>query len=373
LKDSGASVWKVNFNGGDCLFYPCADLNFTGHLLQWQQHCEQIVVEHKIDLILLFGDCRPIHQVAHEVAERLNIEVGVYEEGYLRPDYITFERYGVNGRSKIPRDSLFYEQLKTSGDVESHILGNTYWFMAIRAILYYLAAAVLFPFFWRYQHHRPLTILEGVPWLKSIWRKQKYRYLERHVQKKLTSYMNHRFFLVPLQVHNDAQIHAHSGYDSVSEFIREAMASFANFSPEECILVFKHHPLDRGYHDYSTFIEILAASHGIKNRVMYVHDQHLPTLLNAARGVVVVNSTVGLSAVDHCLPVKVCGDALYDIKGITYQGSLDSFWTADHADTVNTRIFKNFKNYLIEHTQINASFYKFSYQKSDNFETMSAL
>ena len=52
-----------------------------------------------IDLVFLFGDCRPIHRAAHDVATAMGIDVGVFEEGYLRPDFITLERHGVNGNS----------------------------------------------------------------------------------------------------------------------------------------------------------------------------------------------------------------------------------------------------------------------------------
>jgi len=74
-------------------------------------------------------------------------------------------------------------------------------------------------------------------------------------------------------------------------------------------------------------IKKLASAAGIAARVHYIHDQHLPTLLEQVRGVVLVNSTVGLSALHHGAPTKVCGHALYDIPGLTYQGTLDQFWS----------------------------------------------
>jgi capsular polysaccharide export protein len=105
-------------------------------------------------------------------------------------------------------------------------------------------------------------------------------------------------------------------------------------------------------------IGLLSRTYGVQNRVRYIHDQHLPTLLEHARGVVVVNSTVGLSALHHGTPVKICGTAIYDIEGLTFQGTLDDFW--DHACelTVDHELFKRFRSYVIKHTQLNGSYYR---------------
>ena len=62
-----------------------------------------------------------------------------------------------------------------------------------------------------------------------------------------TSTLADRFFLVPLQVHCDMQITAHSDYTSIEHFIGEVVASFAKNASSEHSLVFKHHPMDRGY------------------------------------------------------------------------------------------------------------------------------
>lgn len=44
--------------------------------------------------------------------------------------------------------------------------------------------------------------------------------------------------------------------------------------------------------------------------IFYIHDQHLPALLEHARGAMMINSTVGLSAIHHNTPLKVCGTAI---------------------------------------------------------------
>ncbi|NJC87779.1 MAG: capsular biosynthesis protein [Desulfuromonas sp.] len=358
LEWAGAKVCKVNFNGGDWLFYPAGSIAFHGRMEEWEGFLDQLLAERGIDIVLLFGDCRPIHKIARRVATDRGIDVGVFEEGYLRPNHITFERFGVNALSRLPRTPLFYLNRFQPHPRPVQKVGNSYWYGVVWAILYYVASALLWPLFRHYRHHRPLMLLEMFPWLRSAWRKWIYAVKEKGVQGKLETTLSRKYFLVPLQVHNDAQICMHSDFEDVGAFIRFVVASFAEHAPADIHLVIKHHPMDRGYHDYRRLIARLALAHGLRRRVHYIHDQHLPTLLRHARGVVVVNSTVGLSALHHRVPVKVCGKAVYDMQGLTCQSRLDTFWSLAHQMPPSQKLYLRFRAYLAEHTQLNGSFYK---------------
>lgn len=358
LTQAGAQVFKVNFNGGDWLFSPRGAYNYRGHPKDWPVYYESLLAELGIEVVLLFGDCRPIHRAAHEIAVRRQIEVGVFEEGYIRPHYITLERFGVNDNSPIPRAPAFYAQHVPASVDTPLLLGNTYWYATLWAICYYLAASAFHPFFFRYRHHRPLTWREGFPWLRSLWRKGYFAYKERGITDRLTGHLAGRYFLVPLQVHNDAQIQMHSDFDSVADFIDVVVESFAAHAPKERILVIKHHPMDRGYFDYTRHIRRLVEHFGLEGRCFYIHDQHLPTLLDRACGVVVVNSTVGLSALIHGTPVKTCGKALYDMQGLTFQGPLNQFWESAQEAKPDSELLRSFTDYLVRHSQLNGSYYK---------------
>jgi capsular polysaccharide export protein len=358
LGKEGAQVVKVDFNGGDWLFSPRNSLSYRGGIEDWPARLDALISDLRIEIILLFGEARPIHRAVYEIAHRRGVVVGVFEEGYIRPDYVTLEQCGVNGCSPIPRNPDFYRKRGKRVSPATIRVGNTFWHAALWAALYYLAAAMARPFFSRYQHHRPLTLWEAGPWLRALWRKWYYASQEQGVETRLSGELSKRFFLVPLQVHNDAQIHAHSRFLSIESFIREVVESFARNAPPDTALVVKHHPRDRGYSDYTRLIRELAREHGLETRLHYVHDLHLPTLLNHARGVVVVNSTVGLSAQFHKAPVMVCGDALYDMAGMTFNGPLDSFWREAENLVVDRVLFQRFVDYLILCTQLNGSFYK---------------
>jgi len=358
LVQAGAQVFKVNFNGGDWLFYPDNAFNFRGKMKDWPGYFESLLGQLQVDVVILFGDCRAIHRTAHEISLRHGLEIGVFEEGYIRPDYITLEQFGVNGNSPLPRSPIFYLNNPLCEADPPLALGNTYWHAVLWSVLYYFCAGLLKPVFPYYVHHRPLSWMESLPWLRSIWRKWYYATKEWGMADRLRDKYAGRYFLVPLQVHNDAQLVSHSDFDTVKQFIGEVMTSFARNAPRGKILVIKHHPMDRGYCDYADFIAVKIKMLGLQGRCFYIHDQHLPTLLDHTCGVVVVNSTVGLSAMIHGSPVKVCGKALYDMKGLTFHHSLSRFWRESQHAKPNPKLLRLFYDYLIGYSQLNGSFYK---------------
>jgi len=225
-------------------------------------------------------------------------------------------------------------------------------------MVYFLIGSLGKFWFSHYQHHRPLSMMEALPWIRSAWRKLWYRWSERGQHEELTLSWHRKYYLVPLQVFNDSQLTEHSDCESIDQFIETTLTSFAQHAPSDTLLVFKHHPMDRGYKDYTDLLQRLSQKAGISHRVRYIHDQHLPSLLDHARGVVIVNSTVGLSALHHQAPTKVCGRALYNLPGLTYQGTLDEFWSQAQDFKPNRDLYQRFRTHLINRTQLNGSFYK---------------
>lgn len=358
LKRHGAKVHSVSFNGGDWLFNRGKSINFRKHPSEWRQFFSDLLEQHNIDFVFLFGDCRPYHLIACQIASQQGVRVGVFEEGYIRPNFITLEEGGVNNFSNSSRQAQFYLDQDSIAEQPEKQLGYTFSHMAFYAFTYYLSASILKPFFWHYEHHRPLNLIEGLAWIRSGCRKWIYRFTERHMEKYITETLSKRYFLFPLQVHNDSQIHTHSDFAAVKHTIKHVVESFALYAPPDTHLVIKHHPMDRGYNDYSKWIKQLELVNNLYGRLHYIHDQHLPSLLSNALGTVVVNSTVGLSALLHGSPLKVIGRAMYDFKQLTYRGLLDEFWRdAEHTE-VDTQLFLAFRNYLIANTQVNGSFYK---------------
>ena len=103
---------NVIFNGGD-RFY-CRQRKYLPYLKTPKEFPSWLRDTHKeydFDTILCFGDCRPMHQAAKRWAQAKGIRFIAFEEGYLRPHFITVEEGGVNAFSSLPRDPEFYRRL----------------------------------------------------------------------------------------------------------------------------------------------------------------------------------------------------------------------------------------------------------------------
>jgi capsular polysaccharide export protein len=359
FRTMGAKTCKIGFNAGDCFFSNRDNyIAYRGRREAWPEYVADFLKSHWIDQIYLFGDCRFYQRHAITAAKELGIEVFVFEEGYVRPDYITLEKYGVNDYSSISRSRAFYDSLRLDELPEptpkpAHFSQPR---MVGSAVVYYALSNLLFFRYPHYRHHRDFSALKELfIGGRSLLRKWYYRWSERHALRWIEAEAGNYFF-VPLQTHNDFQILEHSGYGSIEKFIDEVMGSFARCAPKGVRLVFKHHPVDRGRRNYSCLIEWRARAFGIAHRVSVLHDVHLPTLLKNAVGTVTINSTVGLSSLFHGTPTITLGNAIYDIEGLTCRGmTLDDFWHEQRAP--DRELFEKYRRFLIHATQLNGSFY----------------
>lgn len=356
LREAGIRTTKINFHAGDVLFYPGPDaIAFRGTRAQWPGFVKQLVRERNVDAIFLFGDQREHHRAAIEVARELRVAVWVFEEGYLRPDWITLEQDGVNGHSPMPRDPDVYRHLDLPEPTEATKVppsfGMSAWYSTLNALTF-THANQGFPF---YEHHRNLNAwFHTASWVRGFVRKQRFAYEERGLLEELTTKWSKRFFLVPLQVYCDFQIR-HSRFRDVEEFLREVVARFARSAPADQALVLKHHPMDRPFSEYGALVKQLATEHGLEGRLFYCHDLHLPTLLKHARGCITINSTTGLQALHHACPVHCAGRAVYDLPGLTHQGTLESFFR--DPGTFDADLYDAFRRYLLHASQANGNFY----------------
>lgn len=359
IRKRGTRTFRIGLNAGD-YFFSNKD-NYTpyrGTQGEWEDFLYQFLRGNAIEKIFLYGDCRYYHKTAINLSKKLGLEVVVFEEGYIRPDFITMERYGVNDYSQIPRDRHFYEQLDTSklkiGIIQP--ANNRYYRMGWSAASYYLLSVLLRHRYPHYQHHRGLRLLDEMFYgLRNIARKYTYKITERALSEKLLS-KKKKYYFVPLQTRDDFQVRAHSKFPTIEAFVETVIYSFANFAPKNTHLVIKHHPLDRGRKDYKQDITTLAQALGVRERVLIIYDLHLPTCLKNAIGTITINSTVGISSLYHHIPTIALGRALYDIEGLTCKDMrLDDFWENNRPP--ERELFEKFRRYLIAQTQLNGGFY----------------
>ena len=355
LAAKGCQVTKINFNGGDDFFYRRGDIvRFVQPMVQWESMLRSLVAQRQIEVIAVFGTSRRHHRIAARVAEQLGVAFWAFEEGYVRPDYITLECGGVNADSPLAPLAIA-EIPAVKVPAKPRKFRHSFRKMALYSFWYFAAGMAGTRRYPHYQHHKPFGMHELVPWMRAAYRKLVYRWQERSLRAQLLASDHPHFFLVPLQVYNDSQIQVHSPWSRIEDFIEWTAYSFAEHAPAESVLVFKHHPMDRGHTDYSALIATCAERFGVRSRIVYVHDAHLPSLLHRCMGVVTVNSTTGLQALFHRVPVIALGRCFYAKPGLTYQGTLNAFWNDPGA--VDMRVYTRFRNYLVRVSQINSSFY----------------
>ncbi len=327
----GALVTKVTLNAAEALYFLGREtVAYRGRQEDFPAFLQDLCSKQRFDVCFLFGDCRPYHQLARPVLDRWETEVLVFEDGYLRPDFITVEPSGVNGRSLLRTDP---PRLADAAGVElvppARVPGSFAW-SVVHTIINSIGVTFGRPFYPHYRHHRDVnTIRQAALWGRSIYRHFMFKRKEAPILDELSGPLSKRFFLVALQVHNDSQITT-SRFSDVRDFIEEVACSFAAHASASDWLVFKHHPADRAYRDYTSFIRALAARLGVVDRVRYVHDVHLPTLLKHAKGSLMVNSTLGWSSLHHGTPVLALGEAVYNYFGLNADCELDEFWTHQH-------------------------------------------
>lgn len=355
LQQMGIIVSKINLNAGDAYFYQHTQrvYNYKDTLSHFDGFLTHLIDDEKIDAVVCFGDCRPHHAVAGNVCRRLGVDFFVFEEGYLRPDYITLEKDGINGNSQLDVSQI--ASFMKAND-KPLFTDNRFYRMCIATIQYYVIARAKQAEFPHYEHYRGMTAWqEAMTWIKAPFLKAIGYIPDKQLEKSLTTQLSEQYFLVSLQVYNDSQITFHSDYADIVDFIKEVMTSFANYADPAVHLVFKHHPLDRAHRQYRALIQEFANNLAIRARVHYGCDMHLPSLIRHSLGMVTINSTTGLQSIYHRKPTKTLGRAIYNIEKLTDQQPLDDFWQNPIAP--DHEYYLKFREYLIEQTQLNGSFY----------------
>lgn len=356
LQKFGCNVYKINLNGGDEHFYPRNSFSFQDSVEYFPQFLQNYIQKYTIDAIVVFGDCRAYHRIAKSIADsNSNLSFWVFEEGYLRPHYITFEKNGVNGFSLLPKNHHFYQNIEIASIDETKGKSH-YYSMIYYSVVYYVFMLLKKYKYSNYIHHRKTSLsFYASRWALALIRKLKAKLVQPKLIKNVIHNDYKPFYIFPLQCNQDYQIQVHSHYHSMKSYIFRVIRSFSLFADEKCYLLIKHHPMDEGFNNYNKLIKKLANRYGVSKRVIYIHGVPMPILLRKAIGVVTVNSTCGLSALIHGLPVIALGNAHYDIKGLTFQEGLDRFWK--EGQKPDTQLFEKYRSYLCNKSQIKGSIY----------------
>jgi capsular polysaccharide export protein len=358
LAERGHAVYRVNFNGGDRLFWrlPGA-VDYRGGLDQWPAFLNRLLAEKQITDVILFGDCRPVHRLAIPVARGRALRVHVVEEGYLRPGWISFEEGGVNANSPLPRDPDWYREKATGLPAwrDSPAPPESFARRAAEDMIYTaarLATAARYPHYRTHRVRHPLVEYAG--WIGRLAGQCR---AEREAVETIAALtdIGGLVFVFPLQLDGDYQIRLNSPLGGMRAVIEQVVASFARHALSDSRLLVKLHPLDDGLVDWARVVRQIAARGGVAERVMIIDGGAIETVLDHARAVVTINSTVGMTALAQGLPVIALGNAIYDLPGLTFRGTLDDFWRAPAPP--DPQLYDAFRRVLAARSMIPGGFF----------------
>lgn len=355
LVDEGNRVLRINICGGDYLFWRDATaISYCGRFSDWSRFLSRFLLAHEITDIVLFGDRRPYHRVAVALAARRGITVHSFDEGYLRPDWITMET-GTKWREEITTGDLerwakHLPSLRLHRRVAGGFAKRALWDVAFHAVN--MATRPLFPF---YVRHRPIhPVIEGLGWIRRASKRWLVHRAANRVQRDLLE-RNTDFYLLPLQLDSDFQLRHHSSFKSMGEVMHHVFSSFAAHAPANTNLLVKVHPLENGLVNRPRQMAAIAATYGVTSRVRLIDGGHLPTLIGASLGVVVVNSTTGLTAIHQRKPTFALANPIYKLPGLVSSGTLDNFWTSRESPW--PELVAAFERVLADRCQINGSYF----------------
>lgn len=357
LRSAGASVDRINFRAGDKLWWSGPATDYRGKLDDLPEFYENLFARKKFTDVLLFGDMRPVHLPVHLVAEKHGARVHVFEEGYIRPNWITVEREGVNLNSPLPRDPAWYREAARTLPPEP-VATEVKVPVSLRAaqdLAYRLCSAsdcVLFP---RYRTHRPRrAMVEYAGWCVRYAR---FPWIKERENRKLNELLSTKcpVFLLPLQLNGDSQILHHSNFRSVAEVIDHVVSSFAAHGAPDSLLLIKNHPLDPGWDRHDHVAKKAARVCGVADRVAFFETADLARVFPRLAGVVLVNSTTGLSAIWRGIPVYALAEPIYKMPGLTDVRALEQFWRNPQAP--DAELFNSFRRVLLHVNHANGDYF----------------
>lgn len=361
LRTAGATVWRVGFNTGDRAFWHHAAsyIPYRGTPEDWPDQIGHLLDARGVTDIVLYGDTRPIHAEAVRAARARGLGVHVFEEGYMRPYWVTYERDGANGNSRLMDMSVPEMQSALAlSDMEAP-LPPAHW-GDMRQHVFYGALYHWFVMFWNrgyrnFRPHRALPVTKEFQLYLQRLLLMPLHAIDRRLATRRVRTGGFPYHLALLQLEHDSAFQVHSPFATMTEFLAQVIEGFAKGAPRHHHLVIKAHPLEDGRVPVRFETRRLARQFGLQGRVHYVRGGKLAQLLNDARSAVTVNSTAGQQVLWRGIPIKVFGQAVYaKPEFVSGQPLADFFACAGRPDN---RAYKDYRRFLLETSQVPGGFY----------------
>ena len=325
----------------------------------WPKTFDGIVTEKGVTDVVLYGDTRPVHAEAVALAKARGLTVHVFEEGYMRPYWITYERGGSNGNSRLmDMDIAQMQQALAQSDMEAPLPPGHWGDM--RHHIFYGALYHWFVMFRNgdyrnFRPHRSLPVTKEFQLYVKRLLLMPALALDRLLATLRIRLGGFPYHLALLQLEHDSAFQMHSPFDTMSDFLELVIEGFARGAPQHHHLVVKAHPLEDGRVPLRGEIRRLARLHNVAARVHYVRGGKLAQLLNDARSAVTVNSTAGQQVLWRGIPLRVFGRAVYNQPEFVSEQPLPEFFAG--ATRPDNRAYKDYRRYLLETSQVPGGFY----------------
>lgn len=361
LQAAGARVHRVGFNRGDQAFWPDHDsyTAFDGQPQEWPARLDALLNGLDVTDIVLYGDIRPVHAQAVQTARARGLRVHVFEEGYLRPYWVTYERGGSNGHSRLMQMPLgdMRRALENCdidqpdppghwGDMREHIFYGA---------LYHAFVLLANRGYRNFRPHRELGVAREFKLYLRRLLAMPLMALERRLSQWRVRNAGFPYHVVLMQLAHDSSFTAHGGFARMEDFLALCIDGFARGAPRHHHLVFKEHPLEDGRVPLRRIIRDLAARHGVAARVHILRGGKLAALLDHARSAVTVNSTAGQQVLWRGIPLRCFGAAVYAKPEFVSDQPLSEFFANPRRP--DSRAYRDYRHFLLETSQVPGGYY----------------
>lgn len=353
LRAQGHRCLRAGVNAGDAAWWPDR-ASFHGFTAPdgWDRWLDDLIARESVTDIVLYGDARPRHATAIRLARGRRLHL--FEEGYLRPYWITYERDGTNGHSPLVDMPLCAMAVAPKDAPPPPPNWGQLWAHMIYGALYHtrlLAGRRRFP---AYVSHRDRSLgaearRYGLRTLALPWRRLARAMITRRVLNDPGPY-----HVALMQLDHDASFLAHSPLRTMEDFVVTVLDGFAAAPPDHR-LVFKDHPLETGGLATRAMVNRHAQARGLGQRVTYCPGGKLAPLLDRAASAVTVTSTAGQQALWRGLPVFALGRTVYSRPEFTPCPDLAAFFAAPKPP--DTGAYARYRTFLLCTSQIAGGFY----------------
>jgi len=361
LERAGATVWRIGFNMGDQVFWrdKARYIAYRDKQEDWPDFIAEQLDWLKVTDLVVYGDARPVHAEAIRQAQNRGLRIHSFEEGYLRPYWVTYEHGGANGHSHLM--NLSVEDVRASlahtsgdaplppchwGDMREHV-----YFGA----LYHGMVLALNRGYPNFRPHRKLNVAQEFRLYLRRLLLMPLHAIDRWRATRSVRRGSFPYHVVLLQLEHDSSFQSHGPFETQAEFIKTVIDGFAAGAPPHHHLVFKSHPLEDGRAPLRRAIKTSAKAAGLWDRVHLLRGGKLAALLDNAASAVTVNSTAGQQVLWRGLPLRTLGRAIYSKRGLVSDQPLAAFFAAPtRPDPAAYRLFRDF---LLATSQFPGSFY----------------